>query len=242
MTYISWPDLLAYADWAALRPITELEYEKIARGMDIAALPNEYAWGKTTINSAEAGEIYPDANEDGSEQIFDGAANVNSNALSWTSGDGRVGGPAESQAGPLRVGIFAEENSGRLTSGAGYYGHMDLSGNVTEMIVTIGNSDGRKFLGSHGDGNLTTAAGYEGFASNTDWPGLNPFDDARGVTGTAGSGIRGGDYQSADERLYQISTRTLAVADPDTRGASQRFDPSFGVVHGGRLGRTAPSF
>ena len=35
MTYISWPDLLAYADWAALRPITELEYEKAARGVDV---------------------------------------------------------------------------------------------------------------------------------------------------------------------------------------------------------------
>jgi len=32
VNYISWSDLTAYADWAGLRPITELEYEKACRG------------------------------------------------------------------------------------------------------------------------------------------------------------------------------------------------------------------
>ncbi len=240
VSYISWPDLLAYADWAGLRPMTELEFEKIARGKDIAEVPNELAWGTTSYNQAEAGEITPNGDEDGTEIISDSAANLNRNSLGWSSGDGRVGGSAEGQKGPLRVGIFAEGSSTRETSGAGYYGNMELSGNLSEMIVSVGKSQGRQFLGSHGDGKLSSIAGFEGNATNLDWPGINSVDAARGVTGTAGSGTRGGDFQSANVRSFQTSTRTFAAKDPDTEGYSQRYDSSFGVFQGGRLIRTAP--
>ena len=240
VSYISWPDMCAYADWAGLRPITELEYEKAARGSDISPVPNEFAWGKDSFNEALANEIYPDADEDGSEQIFDGGANINRNALSWTSGDGRTGGPAEGQAGPLRVGIFAESSTNRATSGAGYYGNMELSGNLSEMVVTLGNSKGRQFLGSEGDGTLSTLSGYEGNATNADWPGIDPTDAARGVTGTVGSGYRGGDFQTTDGKVYQISTRTYAAKDADSAGKNQRFDATAGIYAGGRLARTAP--
>lgn len=240
VSYISWPDLLAYADWAGLRPLTELEYEKAARGVDVLPVPNEYAWGKTSYNDAQAGEIFPNADETGQEQIFDGAANLNGNALSWSSGDGRPGGPADGQKGPLRVGIFAEESTNRVTSGAGFYGNMELSGNLSEMVVTVGRPEGRNFLGSHGDGILSNVTGYAGNATNIDWPGIDPVDPARGVTRTVGSGYRGGDFQSSDARLYQMSTRTNAARDPDSEGHYQRFDSTFGVFQGGRLARTAP--
>ena len=46
---LSWPDLCAYADWAALRPMTELEYEKACRGPNNPVL-GEYAWGNTSIS------------------------------------------------------------------------------------------------------------------------------------------------------------------------------------------------
>ncbi|MEF8846594.1 MAG: DUF2341 domain-containing protein, partial [Bacteroidales bacterium] len=46
--YLSKKDILSYLDWAALRPITELEYEKAARGPS-NPVPNEYAWGNTRI-------------------------------------------------------------------------------------------------------------------------------------------------------------------------------------------------
>ena len=240
VTYVSWPDVLAYADWAGLRPITELEYEKAARGSDIAPVANEYAWGTTGYNQAEAGEITPDADEDGTEQVSDAAANLNRNALGWTSGDGRVGGPAEAQKGPLRAGIFAHSFANRITSGAGYYGNMELSGNLHEMVVTVGRAEGRRFLGTHGDGELTTLSGYEGSATNIDWPGIDAADSARGVTGTVGSGYRGGDFQSGSLRHFQVSTRTYAAKDPDSEGYSQRYDSSLGIYQGGRLGRTAP--
>ena len=240
VSYISWPDFCAYIDWAGLRPFTELEFEKATRGTDIFPVVNEYAWGKTTFNPAQANEIFPDADEDGSEQIFDGASNINSNALSWTTGDGRSGGAAQGQAGPLRVGIFAESSTNRATAGAGFYGNMELSGNLSEMIVTIGKQKGRQFLGTHGDGELANLTGYEGNATNTDWPGMNTTDTARGITGTEGSGYRGGDFQTADATIYQISTRTNAAKDADGQGYNQRYDGSAAIYAGGRAARTAP--
>ena len=240
VSYVSWLDVLAYADWAGLRPITELEYEKAARGKDITPVADEYAWGTTSSNSAQSTEIFPDSDEDGSEQIFDSAANLNSNSLSWSSGDGRTGGIAEAQKGPLRSGIFATSSTSRSTSGAGYYGNMELSGNLHEMVVTVGRTQGRQFLGTQGDGELTTLSGYEGNATNIDWPGINTTDSSRGVTGTVGSGYRGGDFQSSSSRYFQISTRTYASKDADSAGALQRYDATLGVFQGGRLGRTAP--
>lgn len=240
VTYISYVDLMAYADWAGLRPITELEYEKAARGEDVSALANEYAWGRATYNDAQASEIYPDTDEDGTEQIFDGSANINRNNLVWSSGDGRVGGTAAGQAGPLRAGIFAENSTNRTTSGATFYGAMEFSGNLSEVVVSVGKNAGRQFLGTHGDGELSSVSGYEGNATNIDWPGINSVDSARGVTGTSGTGFRGGDFNAAASKYYQISNRTLAVRDPDSQGYSQRYDAAFGVFQGGRLGRTAP--
>lgn len=240
VSYISWPDLLAYADWAALRPVSELEYEKAVRGKDIQPVANEYAWGTASYNDAQAAEIYPDTDEGGTEQIYDGSANLNKNNLGWASGDGRVGGIAQSQAGPLRVGIFAESSSSRSTSGSSYYGAMEMSGNLYEMVVTLGRQEGRQFLGSHGDGRLSTVSGYEGNATVLDWPGINTTDASRGVTGTIGSGYRGGDFQSPATKHYQVSNRTYATKDPDSGGYNQRYDASLGIFQGGRLGRTAP--
>lgn len=240
MTYLSWPDFLAYADWAALRPMTELEYEKSARGKDINPTADEFAWGSTSSNVAGAGGIYPNDDEDGTEGIFDGATNLNRNNLGWSSGDGRAGGIAQGQKGALRVGIFAENSSDRVTSGAGYYGTMELSGNVSEMVVTIGKSSGRSFLGTHGDGRLSTVSGYEGNATNQDWPGIDSSDSSRGVRQTTGSGLRGGDFNSTNVRDFQISSRRLAAKDADSEGYFQRYDNGFGVFSGGRLVRTAP--
>lgn len=240
MSYISWPDLLAYADWAGLRPSTELEFEKAARGVDIAPIADELAWGKSTYTDVQANEISPNTDETGTETVSNGSADLNRNSLGWTSGDGRVGGDAEGQKGPLRAGIFAGNSTSRVTSGAGYYGNMELSGNLSEMVVTLGNAQGRQFLGTHGDGKLSSVANYEGNATNIDWPGINTTDSAYGVTGTSGSGYRGGDFNSANIRLFQISTRTNASKNPDSEGKLQRYDASFGVFQGGRLVRTAP--
>jgi formylglycine-generating enzyme required for sulfatase activity len=44
--FVSWEDGIAFLDWAGLRPMTELEYEKAARGPRTPQ-PFEFAWGTT---------------------------------------------------------------------------------------------------------------------------------------------------------------------------------------------------
>jgi formylglycine-generating enzyme required for sulfatase activity len=240
MSYLGWPDVAAFADWAALRPLTELEYEKAARGKDIAAVTDEFVWGAAAYSAPAAGDITPaNANEDGTEALLNSISNLNRNNLGWTSGDGRAGGPADGQPGPLRAGIFAENTSDRATSGAGYYGNLELSGNLAEPTVTVGRTQGRQFLGTHGDGQLSAVPSYEGNATNADWPGINNTI-AYGVTGTTGIGYRGGDYGSSSIRYFQTSSRNFAAKDPDSGGFFQRYDAGYGVVGGGRLVRTAP--
>jgi formylglycine-generating enzyme required for sulfatase activity len=43
-SFLSFEDQAAFADWAALRPMTELEFEKAARGPALP-LPNDFPWG-----------------------------------------------------------------------------------------------------------------------------------------------------------------------------------------------------
>ena len=234
-------DVAAYAAWSGLRPISELEFEKAARGKDIMAIVDEYAWGTNTNSVPSAGDINPaNADEDGNETIINGSANLSRNALGYSSGDGRTGANAENQAGPLRAGIFAGNSINRISSGAGFYGNMELSGNLAEPVVTIGRQQGRQFLSTHGSGQLNTFAGYEGNATNTDWPGIDNVNANRGITGTIGIGYRGGDFATTNIRAFQISSRTYAAKDPDSQGYYQRYDPNFGVYQGGRLGRSAP--
>lgn len=59
MNYVSFTDGLAYADWAALRPITELEYEKAARGPG-EPIPGEFVWGTDNYDQLER-YVTPDA-------------------------------------------------------------------------------------------------------------------------------------------------------------------------------------
>jgi formylglycine-generating enzyme required for sulfatase activity len=52
MNYVSWTDGCAFADWAGLRPITELEYTKAARGPS-EPIPQEFVWGTSNYDQLE---------------------------------------------------------------------------------------------------------------------------------------------------------------------------------------------
>ena len=151
MNYLSWADLLAYLDWAGLRPLSELEFEKLARGYKIP-VAGEMAWG--TIYSQNAINVQEDGTENehvvefGNDSV--GLANHGYNGVQ----------------GILRSGFAANENTGRVEAGAGYYGAFDLSGNLWEMFVAASFSD---FLGSNGDGVISP----EGFANQSDWPNID---------------------------------------------------------------------
>ena len=212
--YLSWMDITAYADWSALRPMSELEYEKAARGKDIPALGGEYAWGTTAITGARA----ISGAEDGAETIATAGANANYGNNSLSGGDGGTG--------PLRAGIFAGSGTTRSEAGSGYYGAMELSGNLWERVVTVGNVAGRNFQASHGDGILTSYAGYEGNADSSDWPG---YVSMRGVSTAEGTGLKGGSYAETAVTLQAVSDRSKAAQV----NAARRADA------GGRCVRTA---
>jgi hypothetical protein len=201
MTYLNWPDLAAYLDWSALRPMTELEYEKIARG-PLSPVAGEYVWGSASITRAVTFSISP---ENGTETFTTAGANAVYNLADFTQGDPAAYGAADINytRGPARAGIFATSSSTRATAGAGYYGVMELTGNAQEFAVLIGSTDGLLFDGTHGDGTLSSTAGattnhaYFTTAQAT-WPGT-----ATGIIISRAQGImiRGGNFLGAGTTL-----------------------------------------
>jgi formylglycine-generating enzyme required for sulfatase activity len=200
VNYLSWGDLSAYLDWAGLRPMTELEYEKASRGTS-SAVGGEYAWGGVTATNASGVSNSGQPNE---AALVSGA---NINYLGSSVG------------GPLRTGAFASLNYGVITrelAGAGYYGAMELSGNLYERVVSVGNTEGRSYTGVHGDGAIDT----NGDADQASWPSSSS---------ALGSGLRGGSYTSS-AALCRVSDRSYAATGNSLRVAD----------YGGRGVRTAP--
>jgi formylglycine-generating enzyme required for sulfatase activity len=192
--YLNWMNLAAYLDWSALRPMTELEYEKTCRGPR-PPVANEYPWGNATIsNSAytliNSGAINEEISANYSSTESGNASYANTTGMSTTI------------KGPLRVGVFAANpsNTGIATAGAAYYGVMEMAGNVRERAVSIGNIAGRSYTGKHGDGKLN----INGNADVDFWPGINgngtaatantTYGGSIGVKHAAGAGFRGGDW------------------------------------------------
>jgi len=190
--FLSWMDGAAYSDWAGLRPMTELEFEKACRGT-VTPVANEYAWGTATVASSAYTLENPGATNEGIASNY----STSTGNASYVITDGSIDGP-------LRVGIFAANavNQGRITAGASYYGIMELSGNLWERAVTVGNATGRAFTGLHGNGALST----NGHANETDWPGLTGGE----VTGATGCGFRGGVWLS-NASLMRVSARLNAA-------------------------------
>ena len=176
--YMGWQNGSAYADWSGLRPMTELEFEKACRGT-AASVPNEYAWGDTSAARA-TGVV-----NDGTPSETPTPSGANTNAELGVSG-------------PLRVGSFASSSSSRAQAGAGFYGAMELSGNLEEQVVCIyGGSRG--FTGMHGDGALSGD-----YANVTEWP-----DQEHG----SGAGHRGGSFGSTWYDLRVSGRARVTTAD-----------------------------
>lgn len=195
--YVEWYDAAAYADWAGLRPMTELEYEKACRGF-AAPVANEYAWGNANINAAN---YFPVSNQ--------GQPNESVNTgYSTTSGNAWYDATRAFDA-VTRVGIFAAHpsSSGRVTSGATYWGIMEMSGHCWERTVSVGRPESRNFTGTHGDGVLLS----NGNATNTDWPG---YTAGQGVNTAVGCGYRGGafNFPPPIQPNLRVSSRILATA------------------------------
>ena len=190
--YTSMQDMMAYFDWAGLRPMTEMEFEKAARG-PVYPVADEFAWGNANVAEAQY-DIENFGQPD--ERVAPGTLNnlgVRGNATYLDTN------PSDrAEKGPLRCGVYAGSTaeinvSDRVSSGAGYYGNMELSGNQWEGVITIVDADGRAFTNTHGDGEI----GTDGYANVPTWP-----TDVNGV------GIRGGrsdnhrDFMRISDRSY----------------------------------------
>lgn len=216
--YMKWGDLTAYLDWAALRPITELEYEKSCKGSGTFSTQG-YAWGTVSYRRV----LYLSGTEDGTET----AATIESNAHCYeefttvfnsTTPNGAVycrqlnsnatrakwgvsthcdwavpsfpttetnwayyyftpiymcGSDLSQGWGPVGAGLFARDATlSRETTGATYYGIMEMSGNVAEQCVDIASTG---YKGTWGNGYLTS-----GVADVADWPATNAARCLRG--------------------------------------------------------------
>ncbi|MGB3800760.1 MAG: SUMF1/EgtB/PvdO family nonheme iron enzyme [Lewinella sp.] len=190
--YTSMQDMMAYFDWSGLRPMTELEFEKAARG-PLYPVGDEFAWG----NASVANTRY-DVENLGLEDEIVAAASLIDLGLTGNATYKDTNPSIGTEQGPLRCGIYAGSVTrlavtDRISSGAGYYGNMELSGNQWEGVITIVDNTGRSFTNTHGDGEI----GADGYADVPTWP-----IDKDGV------GIRGGrsdnrqDFMRIADRSY----------------------------------------
>lgn len=130
---------LSYLDWAALRPMTEFEYEKACRGT-LNPVSGEYVWGTTDLRQFSN---YNVSNRFTANEVLSGSGLGMANIATNIS---------------YRVGIAATATSNRVNAGATYYGILDMAGSQHERVVGFHNSNYSTFTTANGDGNLTTNA------------------------------------------------------------------------------------
>jgi formylglycine-generating enzyme required for sulfatase activity len=172
--YLNWEDFITFLDWAALRPMTEFEFEKTCRG-PLTPIISEKAWGTTNLTQASSNNL---------------ANTGTSNEASNNSGLGLCAyGYNSSTGGPIRSGFAATNATTRVQAGSSYYGVLDMSGNVFEQCIGGYNYDFSTFTTQNGDGEISIHA----VANTPNWPPNGG--------GTAGGVLRGGDWQTGSSVL-----------------------------------------
>ncbi|MCM1030327.1 MAG: glycine-rich protein [Oscillibacter sp.] len=170
--YMSIEDMIAYCSWSGLRPMSELEYEKACRRF-YPQVPDkgEYAWN--TNNGVNRLSSLNDLNFRGDEreQALSYLKNVNS-------------GTTNSINGPVRCGLFATSATNQTQAGTTYWGVMEMSGNLKELCVSVGNP------------NFNGSSCGTGMYNTTYWN-----------TAVGSYGVRGGGFSSPDS-LLRTSDRT----------------------------------
>ena len=135
--YLSWDDCRAYASWCGLRPLTEMEFEKAARG-GATSSTNVYPWG-------EAGPTT-------TTYTFD-VATISQYYTCYNN----------TSAGPTDVGHYLSGDIVRTDAqtGASIYGVTDLSGNLWEHLINCAHLS----VPSDGNGTLTWPTSWPDAAS-----------------------------------------------------------------------------
>lgn len=199
--YISVNDMLAYADWAGLRPLSEMEYEKMGR-RPYPQTPDLKGWagGDITLAEMPTDETFANGTKSGgdNERLADG--NVNAG--------GKV-------SGPVRVGSYASNANYPVEAGASYWGLMDLSGNLAEYYYNVGTA-GRAFHEQYyglSQGNGALAATGEADVSTGYWPRTaNAFALRGGSFMSEISGTSEGEIALSD-RSRALGVASMAAKD-----------------------------
>ena len=188
---------IAYLDWSGLRPMTDMEYEKICRGTKYTGIPNPrvlnaFAWGTTNIAYYTTGcsYFYTDSMK-ANGAVVNGRCYANGSSPNHLSG---------------RCGMFAEGSTGREGSGASFYGTMEMTGNAYEFTFFTNTSSNGITTNSLGDGFLANTpgptngngnvAGWSDYSANTYW------------------GVKGGTAYGFVNTLIQryVSSRSVQLA------------------------------
>ncbi|MDE5639465.1 MAG: formylglycine-generating enzyme family protein, partial [Odoribacter sp.] len=141
--YMSLNDMLAYASWSGLRPMSELEYERACRApFPQDPVAGEYPWNSNTGVSRVTGLS---AGGKETEVASNSTCNVN-------SGNGLTG----SNQGPVRCGLFARSTSSQTAAGATYWGVMEMAGNVRELVAAVSHTSLSRT--TNGGGTFSTSA------------------------------------------------------------------------------------
>lgn len=198
--------------------MSEFEFEKLCRGVN-DPVTNEFAWSSPDFIDVDV-------------LLNDGLPNETAD----TSGGGLVnvldGSENAATSGPFRTGFPATPSTTmRIQVGGGFYGAMELSGNVAERVVSAFNNDDcsqvHGFDRAHGNGEILGS----GFTDVLTWPSTNipnaiePF-----------AGIRGGAWNQPADRA-NVSDRMLI--NQTARAAANLFGRRAGL--GGRGVRRAPN-
>lgn len=133
--FLNWDDGLAYLDWACLRPMTEMEFEKACRGIQF--LRRGMAWGYQYGISANA-KGFQDAGLPTEVAVDTSACYLEIGKAPWV----------------MRVGAFAKDSTSRDRAGATYYGILNMSDNLWERCINVSTEAGRSFIPKDGDGVL----------------------------------------------------------------------------------------
>jgi formylglycine-generating enzyme required for sulfatase activity len=193
--YLSWGDVSGYLDWAAMRPMTEMEFEKTCRG-PLPRVLAEFPWGTTTITAVSAFSGVNGSATEGASVVANGLCNYYTYINQ-----------------PMRCGFAATGSTGRQSAGAAYYGAMEMGGNVWEQTVTTYNAAGAAFTATNGDGELNSF----GNANTSTWPDATTGIGS-GIRGGS-TGINAATYFIyTSDRYYMNSAQTTRSYTVGGRG------------------------
>ncbi|MFZ4397807.1 MAG: SUMF1/EgtB/PvdO family nonheme iron enzyme, partial [Kiritimatiellia bacterium] len=158
--YLHWQDGYAFAVWAGLRPMTELEFEKACRG-PLNPVPGEHAWGSANAITGTNwinGDLPTERCQQGNYHGMESGRLWNERAT--------------------RAGIFATPESDRFQAGATYWGILDMdiatfamsAASINDRVFDVlgVSTNLRPFRGSHGDG-CAPAARASDVSQPPDW-------------------------------------------------------------------------